>query len=92
MGDETIMIRYFPVYDDEGTYPGLCEVTQEAAGSDGLKESSGCPIGNVTQSEPQGFYLAMEANAALVNEARSPGDSSISRPRRPALTYMVPSA
>lgn len=29
MGDETIMIRYFPVYDDEGTYLGVCEVTQE---------------------------------------------------------------
>jgi len=29
MGDETIMIRYFPVYDDEGKYLGVCEVTQE---------------------------------------------------------------
>jgi len=29
MGDETILIRYFPVYDDEGTYLGVCEVTQE---------------------------------------------------------------
>lgn len=29
MGDETIMIRYFPVYSDDGTYLGVCEVTQE---------------------------------------------------------------
>ncbi len=29
MGDETIMIRYFPVYDDDGVYMGVCEVTQE---------------------------------------------------------------
>ncbi|MBI9079609.1 MAG: DUF438 domain-containing protein [Pseudodesulfovibrio sp.] len=29
MGDETIMIRYFPVFDDAGTYLGVCEVTQE---------------------------------------------------------------
>lgn len=29
MGDETIMIRYFPVYDDGGKYLGVCEVTQE---------------------------------------------------------------
>ena len=29
MGDETIMIRYFPVYDEDGKYLGVCEVTQE---------------------------------------------------------------
>ena len=29
MGDETIMIRYFPVFDDNGKYIGVCEVTQE---------------------------------------------------------------
>lgn len=29
MGDETIMIRYFPVYDDNGAYLGVVEVTQE---------------------------------------------------------------
>ena len=29
MGDETIVIRYFPVYDDDGKYLGVCEVTQE---------------------------------------------------------------
>lgn len=29
MGEETIMIRYFPVYDDDGTYLGVLEVTQE---------------------------------------------------------------
>lgn len=29
MGDETIMIRYFPVYDDDGAYLGVLEVTQE---------------------------------------------------------------
>ncbi|WP_163811270.1 PAS domain-containing protein [Pseudodesulfovibrio sp. JC047] len=29
MGDETIMIRYFPVFDDTGQYLGVCEVTQE---------------------------------------------------------------
>lgn len=29
MGDETIMIRYFPVHDENGTYLGVCEVTQE---------------------------------------------------------------
>lgn len=26
--DDTILIRYFPVYDDEGTYMGVLEVTQ----------------------------------------------------------------
>lgn len=29
MGDETILIRYFPVYSDDGEYLGVCEVTQE---------------------------------------------------------------
>nr|WP_321257499.1 PAS domain-containing protein [uncultured Pseudodesulfovibrio sp.] len=29
MGDETIMIRYFPVFDDNNKYLGVCEVTQE---------------------------------------------------------------
>lgn len=29
MGDETIMIRYFPVFDDNEKYLGVCEVTQE---------------------------------------------------------------
>lgn len=29
MGDETILIRYFPVYGDDGAYLGVCEVTQE---------------------------------------------------------------
>lgn len=29
MGDETILIRYFPVYGDGGEYLGVCEVTQE---------------------------------------------------------------
>lgn len=29
MGDETIMIRYFPVFDDKDEYLGICEVTQE---------------------------------------------------------------
>jgi DUF438 domain-containing protein len=29
MGEETILIRYFPVYGDDGTYLGVCEVTQE---------------------------------------------------------------
>ncbi len=29
MGDETILIRYFPVFDDDGKYLGVCEVTQE---------------------------------------------------------------
>ncbi len=29
MGDETILIRYFPVYNDNGVYMGVCEVTQE---------------------------------------------------------------
>lgn len=29
MGEETVLIRYFPVYDDDGTYMGVLEVTQE---------------------------------------------------------------
>lgn len=29
MGDETVLIRYFPVYDDAGIYLGVCEITQE---------------------------------------------------------------
>lgn len=29
MGEETVLIRYFPVYDDNGEYMGVCEVTQE---------------------------------------------------------------
>jgi len=29
MGDETILIRYFPVFGDDGKYLGVCEVTQE---------------------------------------------------------------
>ena len=31
MGGETVLIRYFPVFDDDGNYLGVCEITQEVA-------------------------------------------------------------
>lgn len=29
MNDETVLIRYFPIFNDDGDYLGVCEVTQE---------------------------------------------------------------